>query len=155
MEAARSANSVSDLDRLFEPKTVAHVGASPRQVVGRFNFTSYFLKMGYKGNIFPVNPKYEEVFGLTCYPSLEAVPSDIDLVIMAVPAELCIKVLRPVPQGKIKFVVIHTSGFGEIDKSHLDDNRLDGKLVLALALGRSMLDMTDSPAQYDKLLKRL
>ena len=110
----------TDLARLFEPHSVAHVGASAKPAAGRFNFTEYLLNMGFQGQVFPVNPKYEEVSELTCYPSLAAIPGPVDLAILAVPAPRCVEVLRESPAGKIRFVVIHTSGFGEIDKGNLE-----------------------------------
>lgn len=114
----------TDLHRLFEPRSVAHVGASNRSAPGRFNFTEYLINMGFPGRVFPVNPKYEEVFDLPCYPSLSAVPEPVDLAILAVPAPRCVEVLREVPAGRIRFVVIHTSGFGEIDKGNLEQEIL-------------------------------
>ncbi len=116
-----------DLDLLFKPRSVAHVGASPKSAAGRFNFTLYLTKMKYEGNIYPVNPKYDEVIGLPCYPDLSAIPEDVDLAILAVPAVHCPAILRDIPPGKLKFVVIHTSGFGEINKNSLEEE------VLALA----------------------
>ena len=110
----------TDFSRLFEPQSVAHVGASNRSAAGRFQFTEYLLTMGFRGKLFPVNPNYEEVCELPCYPSLAAVPGPVDLAILAVPAPRCVEVLRETPAGKVRFVVIHTSGFGEIQKGHLE-----------------------------------
>jgi len=112
------------LDSLFYPRSVAHVGASEKAAAGRFNFCSYLQIMNYEGRIYPVNPKYERVCDLACYPGLEAVPGEVDLAILAVPAARCPDVLRHVPAGKIRFVVIHTSGFGEIDKGDLEADLL-------------------------------
>jgi acetyl-CoA synthetase (ADP-forming)/acetyltransferase len=115
----------TDFSRLFQPRTVAHVGASAKRAAGRFNFTEYLLNMGFPGRIFPVNPKYQEMFDLTCYPSLSAIPEEVDLAILAVPAASCVDLLREVPPGKLRFVVIHTSGFGEIDKRDLEAELLE------------------------------
>jgi len=115
----------TDFSRLFEPKSVAHVGASNRPAAGRFNFTEYLLNMGFPGEIYPVNPNYDEVLELTCYPSLGATPGPVDLAILAVPAPRCVEVLREAPAGKIRFVVVHTSGFGEIDKGDLEAEILE------------------------------
>ena len=109
-----------DLDALFKPRSVAHVGASPRSTAGRFNFTSFLIHMKYEGKLYPVNPKYEEIFELPCYPDLASVPGDIDLAILAVPASLCAGILRDVPPGKIKCAIVHSSGFGELDKDDLE-----------------------------------
>jgi acyl-CoA synthetase (NDP forming) len=117
----------TDFSRLFQPRSVAHVGASNRPAAGRFNFTEYLMNMGFPGNVFPVNPNYEEVCDLACYPSLAAVQEPVDLAILAVPAPRCVEVLREAPEDKIRFVVIHTSGFGEIEKEDLEAE------ILALA----------------------
>ena len=110
----------AELDALFKPKTIAHVGASSRTAPGRFNYTRFLLLIKFEGKLYPVNPKYKEVFDLPCYPNLAEIPDDIDLAILAVPAERCVEVLREAPPGKLKFVIIHTSGFGEIDKRDME-----------------------------------
>ncbi len=111
----------SDFNDLFKPSSVAHVGASAHSVIGRFNFTEYFINMQYRGKIYPVNPKYKTIFDMPCYPDLAAIPGTVDLAILALPATGCLEVLRAVPAGKVKFVVIHTSGFGEIQKYDLEE----------------------------------
>jgi acyl-CoA synthetase (NDP forming) len=115
-----SQGSRTDFSALFKPQTVAHVGASSRPAPGRFNYTAFLRNMKYAGKLYPVNPKYDEILDLPCYPNLAAVPDEIDLAILAVPAVHCPEILRGVPPGKIKFVVIHTSGFGELDKRGLE-----------------------------------
>lgn len=114
-----------DLNRLFMPASIAHVGASPNRVPGRFTFIEYLNRMGFRGALYPVNPKYDEVFGHRCYPSLTDIPGEVDLVILALPAASCAPILRDVPASKIKFVVVHTSGFSEIGKPHLEEELLD------------------------------
>lgn len=114
----------ADLDALFHPKSIAHVGASPRSAAGRFNFTRFLQLIKFGGDLYPVNPKHEEAHGLKCYPSLGAIPGEVDLAILAVPAARCADALRDVPPGKVKFVIIHTSGFGEIAKGHLQEEML-------------------------------
>lgn len=113
-----------DLTPLFYPECIAHVGASARSVAGRFNYSKFLVNMNYPGRICPVNPKYDELFERPCYPDLTAVPGTVDMAILAVPAVNCLDVLREVPAGKVRFVVIHTSGFGEINKEHLETELL-------------------------------
>jgi len=113
------------LDILFHPTSIAHVGASPRHMPGRFSFITYLKSMGYGGMLYPVNPKYDEAMGLKCYPDLASVPGTVDLAIMALPAPLCAGILRGIPEGKVKFVVVHTSGFGEIDKDDLEEELIE------------------------------
>ncbi len=117
-------DSGRELDRLFYPGSVAHVGASIREAVGRFNFTQYLIQMKYPGRILPVNPKYKEVLGLRCYSSLAEIPGEIDLAFVAVPAAATVDVIRACPPGKLRFAVIHTSGFGEIGRGELEGDLL-------------------------------
>jgi acyl-CoA synthetase (NDP forming) len=119
MESKRQ-GAAPNLDPLFKPKSVAHVGASPNAAAGRFNFTRFLQLTGFEGHLYPVNPKYEEVLELKCYPNIAAIPESVDLAILAVPAVHCPAILREVPAGKVKFVVIHTSGFGEMNKEDLE-----------------------------------
>jgi len=114
-----------DLKRLFSPKSIAHVGASAKRSPGRFNFILYLQNMGYEGKLYPVNPNYDEVYGLKCYPALAEVPGEVDMAILALPAPRCAEILRDVPAGKLGFVVVHTSGFSEIDKGGLEDELLE------------------------------
>ncbi len=114
-----------DLTPLFLPRSIAHVGASRRAVPGRFNFSRFLLHMRYAGKLYPVNPKYNELYHLPCYPRLAEIPGQVDLAILAVPAEACTEILRDVPAGKVRFVVIHTSGFGELGKGRLEQEVLE------------------------------
>ena len=52
-----SAGTCSEIQFLFHPRSVAHVGASERVLPGRFNFTQFLLLMKYQGALYPVNPK--------------------------------------------------------------------------------------------------
>ncbi len=110
----------TDFEALFKPRSIAHVGASPRVAAGRFNYTKFLQLTGFEGNLYPVNPKHDEVLGLKSYPSLSAIPGDVDLAILAVPATRCPDVFREMPAGKLKFAIIHTSGFSELDKGDLE-----------------------------------
>jgi acyl-CoA synthetase (NDP forming) len=114
-----------DLKRLFSPRSIAHVGASAKRSPGRFNFILYLQNMGYAGELYPVNPNYDEVYGLKCHPSLADVPGEVDMAILALPAPRCAQILREVPAGKLGFVIVHTSGFSEIDKGSLEDELVE------------------------------
>jgi acyl-CoA synthetase (NDP forming) len=110
----------TDLDGLFRPASFAHVGASSRDQVGRYNYIAFMKKMKFRGKLYPVNPKHQEVLGLKCYSSLASIPEDVDLVVMSLRAPQCAEVLQEMPDGKVRFVIIHSSGFGEIGKNDLE-----------------------------------
>ncbi len=114
-----------DLGPLFYPQKVAVVGSSPVSVQGRFDYLAWLINAGFPGEIFPVNPRYQEVGGYRCYPSLGDIPGEVDLAIMMVPAERVVEVLRDTPAGKVRFVVAVTSGFGEVGKSDLESELVE------------------------------
>ncbi|HOX10103.1 MAG TPA: CoA-binding protein, partial [Candidatus Omnitrophota bacterium] len=78
--------SNSDLKPLFNPSSVAVIGASSKKgKIGHdvlFNLREY----GYKGRIYPINPNDAEIMGEKCYPSVLDVKEDIDLAVFAIPA---------------------------------------------------------------------
>jgi acetyltransferase len=102
------------LDALFTLKTVAIVGASDKydQISGRP--LKFFLRYGYKGKIFPVNPKHETLCGIKCFARIEDIPENIDLVLIAVPNKNVLAVVTSCVKKKVKSIVIFSSGFAEI-----------------------------------------
>jgi acetyltransferase len=107
-------NSPRELAPLFDPKSIAVVGASadPAKVSSRP--LKFLLEHGYQGRIYPINPKATEIMGLKCYPSLRAVPEEIDLVSIIVPAQAVVRVLEDCAAKGVKAVSIITSGFAEL-----------------------------------------
>ena len=74
-----------DLTPLMQPRSIAVVGASPR--MNRATRVIMNLqRCGYAGRVFPINPRYPEVHGLTCYPDLASIPEPADTVVVAIPA---------------------------------------------------------------------
>lgn len=102
------------------PKGIAIVGASPRNFWSRAattNLESY----RFKGPIWPVNPNYEEVDGLRCYPSLRDLPGRAELVMVAVASERCASVVADAVQAGIPHIVIISDGFAERGRQDLQD----------------------------------
>ena len=74
------------LEPLLNPASIAIVGASNNATrIGGMPI-AHLTKFGYQGQIFPINPKYEEVFGKRCYPDIESLPQAPDLVVLAIGA---------------------------------------------------------------------
>jgi acetate---CoA ligase (ADP-forming) len=101
-----------DLTRLMEPKTVAVVGASQRAARGN-GVINNLINLHFPGKIFPINPKYNEILGLPCYPDLAAPPEPIDCVVVAIPALQIPDLLSSAVDIGIRATVILSSGFGE------------------------------------------
>ena len=97
----------------FFPKSIAIVGASPESEKGSARVLSSLLKHGYQGKIYPINPKYEVVEGLRCYPSLTNIPDNIDLAYITIPARLIFEILAECVAKKVSYVIIRSSGFAE------------------------------------------
>lgn len=99
-------------ERFFAPRSMAVVGASqdPRRIGGRP--IAYSLKAGFAGRIYPVNPKYERIQGLECWPSLAAVPEPVDVVVVAVPQGQVEQVIRE-GAGKVGGYVVFSAGYKE------------------------------------------
>ena len=97
----------------FEPRGIAVVGATPSKEKGGHLIVSN-LKKGYQGEIFPVNPRYGEIEGFTCYPSVADVPDPVDLAILFVAAHTVPQVVEACAKRKIPGVMIQSAGFSEI-----------------------------------------
>ena len=75
-----------NLDGIFHPQSVAIVGASANSEKIGYQILHNVIGGGFKGKIFPINPKDKEILGVPAYASLLDVPGAIDLVVVAVPA---------------------------------------------------------------------
>ncbi len=96
----------------FEPEGVVVIGATPNPLKGG-NAIIKNLKPGYKGNIYPVNPRYPEIDGIACYPSVEDIPGKADLAIIFVPAAQVTKAVEECAEKGIPGVMIESGGFAE------------------------------------------
>lgn len=123
MVNGRIEKNPSGLKIFFEPKSVAVVGAS--RTPGKIGNTILrnLLKLGYEGQIFPVNPRAEEIEGLRSYASVAAIPEAVELVVMAIPAHLVLEVMRDCQKKMVKGVVIISSGFSEAGKEGMERQR--------------------------------
>lgn len=119
-----------DLHKLLSPKSVAIVGASPRDGVAATRVINNLKKLGYAGTIYPVNPRYPEVQGLRCYPSLSELPTTPDAVFVAIAAENAISVIDEAGRSGIRAAIVNASGFAD---SGPDGEALQRRLVDAAA----------------------
>lgn len=101
------------LQPLLEPKSVAIIGASCdfNKLNGRP--VRNLLEKGYAGAIYPVNPKYDQVGPLPCYPNIQAIPGPIDLAVIILPAPAVEGCLRELAAAGTKAAVVFSAGFGE------------------------------------------
>ncbi len=115
-----------DLSKLFNPSSIAVVGASQfPEKVGAIALKNIILSK-YSGKIYPVNPTISNVGSLKFYPTLSDLPEIPDLVVIAIPAKLVTNVLEECGLLGIKNVLIFSAGFKEAGKEGAD---LERKLI--------------------------
>ncbi len=103
-----------ELTELFNPSSVAVVGASNRPgTVGASLFRN-ILGAGYQGVVYPVNPSWKSVSGVRCFSSVEEIPETPDLAVIIVPAAQAGKVLEAAGKRGTKGAVVISSGFREV-----------------------------------------
>ncbi len=105
---------MKDLTKMMNPKTIAIIGASPKPSSVGNELLKRATNARFNGKIFGVNPKYTEIEGVACYPSILDVPSAIDVAIIAVPAQNVLSVVQQCNKANIKNVIVVSSGFKEV-----------------------------------------
>jgi acetyl coenzyme A synthetase (ADP forming)-like protein len=102
------------LKSIFEPRSIAVVGASRRQQTIGYVILDSLIRDGFTGAVYPVNPKSEVVHSLRAYPSIGAVPEPVDLAVIVVPKELVTPVAEECGAAGVKGLVVISAGFREI-----------------------------------------
>lgn len=104
---------MESIGTVLHPRSIAIVGASPRlQYGGRF--LNNLIETKYSGQLYPVNPRHEEIMGVRCYPDISSLPETPDLAGIIIPAEKTMDILEQCAQKGIKTGVIITGGFAEL-----------------------------------------
>jgi acyl-CoA synthetase (NDP forming) len=102
---------VHPLEKILHPRSVAVVGTSGSGRGG--GFVTPLQELGFRGNIYPVNPKHTELFGLKVYASVGDIPGPVDFVISAVPASQVLAMLDDCAEKGVKGVHLFTARFSE------------------------------------------
>lgn len=98
----------------FHPRSVAVVGASRDPQKWGFTLLFNILKGGYKGRVFPVNPREKEILGLPVCANMAGIPDPVDLAILVVPPADVPEVIRDCGKNGTKAGIVITAGFGEM-----------------------------------------
>lgn len=118
--------SLAGLTNFFNPCSIAIVGASPTpQKIGNA-VVKNIIESCYQGKVYLINPKYQEIHGLKCYPTLKQINAPIDLVILAVPAKVCPTIVAEAAEININNIVVLSAGFKETGPEGME---LEKKLV--------------------------
>jgi acyl-CoA synthetase (NDP forming) len=105
---------------VFEPRSIAVVGASTDEMKLGARAVRYLNEFGYTGQLYPIHPRAAEIYGHPAYPSLAAVPGEIERVIITIAAEAVPGVIDECVAKGVKVAHIYTSGFGEVSAAGRD-----------------------------------
>ena len=160
-----SGPSAKALNAFFYPKNVAIIGASDqRGSVGYTLFQNALSSKLYKKNVFAVNPNHVKIQGQKAFKSVGAIPKDIDLAVIAVPAPFVAGVLIECQKKGVECVIIISAGFGEIGNKDLDaklheavaqskSTRVIGPNCFGVYVGDNQLNTTFSEAHRIQMPK--
>jgi acyl-CoA synthetase (NDP forming) len=106
--------SLEAIKSMLNPRSIAIIGASedPAKLSGLI--IPNLIRGGFKGKIYPVNPKRAKILGLTCYSSVKIVPEDVTIALIIVPRHTVLETLNECADKGIKVALILTAGFGEL-----------------------------------------
>ncbi|MCX8175159.1 MAG: CoA-binding protein [Candidatus Micrarchaeota archaeon] len=105
---------VKNLDAVFNPSSIAVIGASREPNKIGHVIVKNFVDGGFSGNVYPINPNAEEILGLPAYKSVLDVPGKVDSAVIAVPAKAVAQVLDECGRKGVRGVVLITGGFSEV-----------------------------------------
>ena len=119
-----------NLDRLFNPRSIAMIGASANPRKWGLIVLLNILKGNYSGKIYPVNPKEESILGYKCYPNVGEIPDAIDTAIITTPAKTVSSLIDECGRKGIPFVIVISADFKETGP---EGARLERELVATAA----------------------
>lgn len=117
------------LDKIFNPKTIAVIGASDRRGSVGYSLMDNLINSDYAGTVYPVNIKHEHIHSIKAYSSVKDIPDKIDLAIIATPANSVPDIVRDCGEAGVGGAVIISAGFKEVGK---EGEQLQ-KLILKIA----------------------
>ncbi|MFQ5846963.1 MAG: acetate--CoA ligase family protein [Candidatus Methylomirabilales bacterium] len=126
--ASPSFKSKEALRALFRPQSVAVIGASTAPEKLGYQIFKNILDAGFPGPVYPLNPKATEILGHPCFPSIDAIPGQVDLAVIIIPAPLVADTIRQCGKRGIKGAIVISGGFSETGP---EGEVLQGQLVEA------------------------
>jgi acetate---CoA ligase (ADP-forming) len=105
------------LDPILNPRRLAVIGASNDPEKRGYRAIRTLLTDHYRGEILPINPKASEILGLKCYPSIDAVPGEVDLALVCTPARAAPEVIDACGRKGVKGALLLAGGFSEASEA--------------------------------------
>jgi len=144
-----------DLTKLYKPDSIAVVGASATPGKAGYTVMRNIIANGYKGKIYPVNPRGGEIMGLPICSSITELPDGIDLVVIIIPAQATVQAVKECTAKGIKSFVLCAGGFSEVDDN---GEALQEELTRAIAeaganaIGPNTSGHTSTPCHFTSSL---
>src|SRR6266542_6150649 len=113
-EQREEQSAANALRRVLYPRSVAVIGAARRAGSVGDAVVRNLLDGGFRGPIYPTNPTANSIRGVQCYPTLEHVPADVDLAVVAVPAAAVVDVAEQCGRKGVRALVVLSAGFAEV-----------------------------------------
>ena len=104
------------IKNFFYPKTICVVGASTKEKSIGYELLKSIKQYGYKGKLFPVNPKADSVLDYKCYHTIAEITGQIDLAIVMVPKAFAEKTIEELLGKNVRSIILITAGFKEVGK---------------------------------------
>ena len=114
------------LEMFFAPRSVAVVGAAREPGKLGYDVLNNVLQYGFRGQVYPINPKATDILGLHCYPTVLDVPGPVDLAVIVVPNRFVLDVIEQCGRKGVKGAIIISAGFKE---AGLEGVKLDRQVV--------------------------
>ncbi|HYB21039.1 MAG TPA: CoA-binding protein, partial [Thermodesulfobacteriota bacterium] len=107
-------DSEQNIKHLFEPKSIAVIGAARDENKIGYKILKNILTGGYRGQIYPINPQGGEILGLKSYRNIAEVNGPVDVATIVIPAKFVYEAVKSCAQKKVRYLSIISSGFSEI-----------------------------------------
>ncbi len=149
-----------DMKYLFEPRSVAVIGASAEKNKVGCKLMENITSMDFAGDIYPVNPKGGEMFGMKVHKDIREIEGHVDMAVIVIPAKFVFDAVRSCAEKSVKFLVIITSGFSEVGNveeehrivefAHEHGMRILGPNIFGIYSGKMNLNATFGPRDINR-----
>lgn len=143
------------MNSLFEPHSIAVIGASKNPGKIGYKIVENIVKGGYKGKVYPVNPKGGTLLDLPIHADLKDINDEVDVAIITIPADSVYEAVCACAEKKVKYCIIISSGFAEVGNREEEEKivavarkhgmRILGPNVFGIYVSKSQLNATFGP----------
>lgn len=110
---------ITGMKRIFSPESIAIIGASTDPSKLGYSTVKNIIDGGYKGKIYPINPKADEILGRKCHRSVTEIPGQVDVAVIVIPAKNVADAITTLGEKGVAGAIVISSGFAEIGNNDL------------------------------------